>query len=52
KWPAIYWRAAEKVNVEFSSGDRVDLVFRLGRNYYQNTEKLQLTVLDIKRSDG
>lgn len=51
KWPAIYWRAAEKVNVEFSSGDRVDIVFRLGRNYYQNTEKLQLTVLDIKRSE-
>lgn len=52
KWPAIYWRAAEKVDVEFSSGDRVDIVFRLGRNYYQNTEKLQLTVLDIKRSGG
>lgn len=50
KWPAIYWRAAEKVNVEFSSGDMVDIVFRLGRNYYQNTEKLQLTVLDLKRS--
>ncbi|MCK5197571.1 MAG: single-stranded-DNA-specific exonuclease RecJ, partial [Spirochaetales bacterium] len=52
KWPAIYWRAAELVDVEFSSGDTVDIVFRLGRNYYQNTEKLQLTVLDIKRSDG
>ncbi len=51
KWPAIYWRAAEKVDVEFSSGDKVDLVFRLGRNYYQNVEKLQLTVMDIKRSD-
>ena len=52
KWPAIYWRAAEKVDYEFSNGDKVDVVFRLGRNYYQNVEKLQLTVLDIKRSDG
>ena len=52
RWPAIYWRAAEKVDSDFSAGDRVDVVFRLGRNYYQNIEKLQLTVLDIKRSGG
>ena len=51
KWPAIYWRAAEKVNVEFSTGEKVDIVFRLGRNYFQNVEKLQLTVMDIKRSE-
>ena len=50
KWPAIYWRAAEKVNVEFSTNEKVDVVFRLGRNYFQNIEKLQLTVMDIKRS--
>ena len=50
KWPAIYWRAAEKVNVEFTTGEKVDVVFRLGRNYFQNIEKLQLTVMDIKRS--
>ncbi len=50
RWPAIYWRAAEKVNVEFTAGEKVDIVFRLGRNYFQNVEKLQLTVMDIKRS--
>ncbi len=50
KWPAIYWRAAEKVNVEFTTNEKVDVVFRLGRNYFQNVEKLQLTVMDIKRS--
>ncbi|MCD6397532.1 MAG: single-stranded-DNA-specific exonuclease RecJ, partial [Spirochaetaceae bacterium] len=51
KWPAIYWRAAEKVNVEFTTNEKVDVVFRLGRNYFQNIEKLQLTVMDIKRSE-
>jgi single-stranded-DNA-specific exonuclease len=51
KWPAIYWRAADKVNVEFTTGEKVDVVFRLGRNYFQNIEKLQLTVMDIKRSE-
>lgn len=50
KWPAIYWRAGEKVNREFALGDNVDVVFRLGRNYFQNTETSQLTVLDLKRS--
>jgi single-stranded-DNA-specific exonuclease len=51
KWPAIYWRAAEKIDRDFSVNEKVDVVFRLGRNYYQNVEKLQLTIMDIKRSD-
>ncbi len=49
KWPAIFWRAAERVNRDFALGDTVDVVFRLGRNYFQNTETSQLTILDIKR---
>ncbi len=51
KWPGIFWRAAERVGVDFSNGDTVDVVFRLGRNYFQNTESLQLTILDIRRSE-
>ncbi len=50
KWPAIYWRAAEKVDREFSQGDTVDVVFRLGRNYFKYTETSQLTVLDVARN--
>lgn len=49
KWPAIFWRAGERVDRDFSLGDTVDVVFRLGRNYFQNTETSQLTILDIKR---
>jgi single-stranded-DNA-specific exonuclease len=49
KWPAIYWRAAEKVDRDFSLGDTVDVVFRLGRNYFKYTETSQLTVLDLCR---
>lgn len=47
KWPAIFWRAGDRAGQEFSRGDRIDLVFRFGRNYYKNMESLQLTVLDI-----
>lgn len=50
KWPGLFWKAANRVDVDFSKGDTVDVVFRLGRNYYQNTESLQLTILDLKRS--
>jgi single-stranded-DNA-specific exonuclease len=49
KWPAVFWGAAEKLGAEFDIQDRVDIVFRLGKNYYQNNENLQLTILDIKK---
>ncbi len=50
KWPAVFWRSADRISRDFSQGDRVDLLFRLGRNYFRNTETLQLTVLDIHRN--
>jgi single-stranded-DNA-specific exonuclease len=48
-WPAVFWRAADRVDRDFSVGDSVSFVFRLGRNYFQNREQLQLTIVDIKR---
>lgn len=50
KWPAIFWRAGDRVNKDFGLGDRVEVVFRLGRNYFQYTETSQLTILDIARA--
>jgi single-stranded-DNA-specific exonuclease len=50
KWPALYWQAADKVNVDFSLGDTVDLVFELSRNHYQGTETPQIIVTDLRRS--
>lgn len=49
RWPAVFWNAAPRVNVDFGLGDTVDIAFRLGRNYYRHQENLQLTILDIKR---
>ena len=49
KWPAVYWSGAERLSRDFSLGDRVDVVFRMGRNYFQNRENLQLTILDIQK---
>lgn len=48
-WPAIFWGSGQRVGSDFDEGDIVDIVFRMGRNYYKNQETIQLTVLDIKR---
>jgi len=49
KWPAVYWNAAERANRDFSKNDKVNIVFRLGRNYFMNKENLQLTIMDIQK---
>ncbi|MCH3908126.1 MAG: single-stranded-DNA-specific exonuclease RecJ [Sphaerochaeta sp.] len=52
KWPAVYWFASAKVGKEFDKGDTVDVAFRISRNYFRQQSSLQLTVLDMKRSEG
>ncbi|MFA7108075.1 MAG: single-stranded-DNA-specific exonuclease RecJ [Sphaerochaetaceae bacterium] len=49
QWPAIFWNAGNKVKDSIFVDDTVDIVFRLGKNYYMNQESLQLTVLDLKK---
>ncbi|MBA7656418.1 hypothetical protein ES703_64342 [subsurface metagenome] len=49
RWPAVYWNAAERAGKDFKPADTVDIVYRLARNYFQNTETLQLTILDLKQ---
>ncbi len=50
KWPAVFWQAAERVKRDFDLRDRVDLVFQVGRNYFNGAELPQLTVTDLRRS--
>lgn len=50
KWPAVYWQAAEKIKRDFDLNDRVDMVFRVNRNYFNGNETPQLIITDIKRS--
>jgi single-stranded-DNA-specific exonuclease len=49
KWPAVYWNAAARFPGEFTVGDTVDVVYRLGRNSYGGGENLQLTILDLHK---
>ncbi len=50
RWPAVYWNAAERVNVDFKMADLVDLLFRLEKNFYQGRETPQLNLIDLRRS--
>jgi len=50
KWPAVYWQAADRVKRDFDLKDQVDLVFQVGRNYFNGAELPQLTVTDLRRS--
>jgi single-stranded-DNA-specific exonuclease len=50
KWPAVYWQAADKVKRDFDLEDKVDLVFRITRNWYNGSETPQLVVTDLRRS--
>jgi len=50
KWPAVYWQAAEKARRDFDLGDKVDVVFKITRNYFKGLETPQLIINDLKRS--
>ena len=49
KWPSVFWGAGYRVGKDFDGGEIVDVVFRMGRNYYRNQESVQLTIIDIHR---
>lgn len=50
KWPAIFWQAAERLNRDFSVGDKIDAVFQVGRNTFNGTETPQMILKDLRRS--
>ena len=49
QWPSVYWSAGPKVGKDFNEGEIVDVVFKMGRNYYKNQESIQLTIVDMHR---
>ncbi len=52
RWPALYWESGDRQGKDFDTGSVVDVVFRLGRNYFRSQESLQLVVIDIKATEG
>ena len=49
KWPSIYWKAAERLNRDFSVGDKVNIVFEATRNLYNGNETPQMNIVEIEK---
>lgn len=50
KWPAILWNGIDKLGTDFDVGDKVDVLYKLNKNYFNNQETIQIMVIDIVRS--
>jgi single-stranded-DNA-specific exonuclease len=50
RWPALIWSGADRLNRDFSIGDRIDLVFKVTKNRWNGQEQPQLEVIDARRS--
>ena len=48
-WPCLYWNSKDAFKKNFDVGDKVKMVFRLGRNYYRGVANLQLTVVALEK---
>ena len=48
KWPALYWNAAERVNVDFKKGDSVDIVYTVSRNWYNGAATPRMVIKDLR----
>jgi single-stranded-DNA-specific exonuclease len=51
KWPALFWNSVEKYKKDFDRHDRVDILYKLEKNYFKSRQTLQLNIQDMKRMD-
>ena len=49
-WTAVYWAAGDQVGRAFDIGDRVDFLFTLSRNFFNGSESVRMTVVDMART--
>ncbi|HOZ71517.1 MAG TPA: single-stranded-DNA-specific exonuclease RecJ [Spirochaetales bacterium] len=51
RWPALWWNAAERYGKDFDESDRLDLAFRLQKNYWNGQETPQLVIVDARKAE-
>ncbi|MDR0411058.1 MAG: single-stranded-DNA-specific exonuclease RecJ [Treponema sp.] len=51
KWTALYWNAADRVQNSFNRHDRIDIVFKITRNFYRGVETPQIEIRDLRRAE-
>ena len=51
KFPAMFWGEAERLNRDFNVGDKLNILYTLGKNYFRGTETPQMILLDAEPAD-
>ncbi len=51
RWPALWWNSAERYGKDFRETDRLDVAFRVQKNYWNGQETPQLVIVDAKRAE-
>lgn len=47
----VGWNHGDKLNKEFTLGDKVDIITTVGKNYYRGNFSMQFTLIDIGKSE-
>jgi len=51
RWPALWWNSAERYGKDFTESDRLDVAFRVQRNYWNGQETPQLVIVDARKAE-
>ena len=50
KFPAIFWKEGERLNRDFKIGDKVDVLYTIGKNVFNGNITPQMIIIDIEKS--
>ena len=50
KFPAMFWGEGDRLNRDFKTGDKLDILYTVGKNYYRGTETPQMVLIDAALS--
>lgn len=50
KFPAIFWKEGERLNRDFKIGDKVDVLYAIGKNVFNGSITPQMIIIDIEKS--
>lgn len=50
KFPAIFWKEGERLNRNFKIGDKVDVLYTIGKNVFNGSITPQMIIIDIEKS--
>lgn len=51
KFPALFWREADRLNKDFKIGDKLDVLYKVERNSFNGAVTPQMNITDIKISE-